>query len=598
MEPASEPDPDPASMDFLTDQPAGHSTPEILQYVQESIDITEKSQARPAKRRLIVDSEAPIESNLACPEQLHLQSSMVKTEELPNILSADEGILYHSVIEKFEPSEDILMISKTEYTEDDLMAIPTENVFHESMTTEILSAIDKMVAAGQQPAINLQETGLVREGPIDMITELETVQTTPVFTETQLQTVPLITIETQATHPMINTQPTVDENTHAIQNVMTPTVSEKQDTINALMIATDVLSTGASTTETRNQSGMINQTSTAQSGMVTQTSIAQSGMVNQTSTTKRSDMATQTSPTKQTGTVTQTSTTNQSGMTTQSRPACSGVRTQSKSTTEKSDSRSSPSQIKLISETMPKSPDIPPFVVDDLPHNDWVMRRKELFDRIGHEIPYTRPYSSGILIKPRNKKDYKTTKQYLMELITVAPTVQWHTYTLHDPRQTRLVLDGLPYDTLSTDIYLNMYRMGFPIEEVVQIEETYSGQVKGQNKRNGRFMITMGLLSSTKWAKLRDFYKVMPGAKISTWRAPTGPVLCRRCLMYGHLTENCYRIPRCNNCTVKHFTSKCPRPYSPFKCVNCRGSHRASSGLCEIYKQENFRILLSTQQFI
>lgn len=71
------------------------------------------------------------------------------------------------------------------------------------------------------------------------------------------------------------------------------------------------------------------------------------------------------------------------------------------------------------------------------------------------------------------------------------------------------------------------------------------------------------------------------------------PMQCKRCWAYGHTHTRCLRQAVCEYCSRRgHVRAECPvfGQSHLSRCVNCKGSHPASSKLCGFY-QENLGIL-------
>ena len=55
---------------------------------------------------------------------------------------------------------------------------------------------------------------------------------------------------------------------------------------------------------------------------------------------------------------------------------------------------------------------------------------------------------------------------------------------------------------------------------------------------------------------------------------------CSYCSKY-HQNRTCESVvPRCPNCAQSHRRYECPNKEGPWKCINCHGSHKATSNLC------------------
>lgn len=61
------------------------------------------------------------------------------------------------------------------------------------------------------------------------------------------------------------------------------------------------------------------------------------------------------------------------------------------------------------------------------------------------------------------------------------------------------------------------------------------------------------------------------------------PLRCSRCLRFGHIALKCSNEPRCTCGKATHEGKPCETPY---KCINCEGSHSTKDSKCPMYLQE------------
>ncbi|CAN7939439.1 unnamed protein product, partial [Ixodes hexagonus] len=67
------------------------------------------------------------------------------------------------------------------------------------------------------------------------------------------------------------------------------------------------------------------------------------------------------------------------------------------------------------------------------------------------------------------------------------------------------------------------------------------------------------------------------------------PIQCKKCSGFGHRAIACKRPPGCSRCGENHVTTgkeKVDCTDRPAKCLNCKGSHEATSPLCPRWKHE------------
>ncbi|XP_055603960.1 uncharacterized protein LOC129752196 [Uranotaenia lowii] len=73
------------------------------------------------------------------------------------------------------------------------------------------------------------------------------------------------------------------------------------------------------------------------------------------------------------------------------------------------------------------------------------------------------------------------------------------------------------------------------------------------------------------------------------------PMLCRKCLQYGHTKAKCTNQIACIKCSGEHDSTKCRNdPY----CLSCKGNHSPVDRNCPIWKNEAASLKLSTDRNI
>lgn len=74
-------------------------------------------------------------------------------------------------------------------------------------------------------------------------------------------------------------------------------------------------------------------------------------------------------------------------------------------------------------------------------------------------------------------------------------------------------------------------------------------------------------------------------------RCPTrpyfpSPMVCHRCLEYGHIKDRCKGVQRCRNCADVHPINAEERCSQPSCCWQCKGSHPTGNSKCKVFKAE------------
>ena len=60
------------------------------------------------------------------------------------------------------------------------------------------------------------------------------------------------------------------------------------------------------------------------------------------------------------------------------------------------------------------------------------------------------------------------------------------------------------------------------------------------------------------------------------------PLMCKKCLKFGHSVKNCKNARVCDNCGGDHDLDACSSTI--LKCVNCSGPHKSTDTICPKYQ--------------
>ena len=258
-------------------------------------------------------------------------------------------------------------------------------------------------------------------------------------------------------------------------------------------------------------------------------------------------------------------------------------------------SDSKPEEEEEENKTPPKSPEnktrIPPIVIYSLlnNHSDTLKRLNEKLT-----IPFdVKSKADRLLLYTKSSTDFNV----LLSEIKSAK-LAYHTYTLPEAVQPRLVLKGIPFNVPEEDIHTDLVAHNIQVTRISQLTKT---------DKTTHTVITKYPVFVITFPRGSDIRKVLQIHKlchcIVKWEKlkNSQPVRqCFNCQSFGHLLNYCGKPPRCVKCDQSHATKDWTKPVStPPKCVNCGGEHPANFSGCPRYQQQlhfNFQTTNQHQQ--
>ena len=113
-------------------------------------------------------------------------------------------------------------------------------------------------------------------------------------------------------------------------------------------------------------------------------------------------------------------------------------------------------------------------------------------------------------------------------------------------------------------------------------------------KRNGEVKATNTLLLTFNSARVPCKIKVF-FQQYDIQEYIPNPLRCYNCQKYGHGSSNCRGTATCFNCGSQDHTSDCNMPSC---CINCKGSHAASSKQCQKWLEEKEIVAIKVREGI
>lgn len=124
--------------------------------------------------------------------------------------------------------------------------------------------------------------------------------------------------------------------------------------------------------------------------------------------------------------------------------------------------------------------------------------------------------------------------------------------------------------------------------DIKEIEDNLNKQgvinVRRITRQTEKGIINTGTMILTVRGTVPPTYIKLGLLRIPTRQYYPTPLLCFKCLSYGHTKVRCPGEEKCHNCAEKHDTSDiCNRPVN---CNNCQGNHPSTSRSCPVYRKE------------
>lgn len=223
-----------------------------------------------------------------------------------------------------------------------------------------------------------------------------------------------------------------------------------------------------------------------------------------------------------------------------------------------------------------KKQKIPPIVIDSL------FEFKEVLDLIGTDGYFFRRTSMGTKIFSDSMDKYFS----LLALLKQSD-LKYHTHKIYDNSTFKMVLKGLhkvPTDWIKDELLTYHGVKCIDIKEIITSKSS---------QNDALYLLAFNRMEVNK----KILFKIKYLQNISViWKnqrtAPNrGPTQCKKCGIYGHGTENCFRQIVCFLCSSKsHDSTKCTMNNASggiiYKCFNCvsKGftdvSHKADDPNC------------------
>ncbi|GFT55598.1 nucleic-acid-binding protein from transposon X-element [Trichonephila clavipes] len=154
---------------------------------------------------------------------------------------------------------------------------------------------------------------------------------------------------------------------------------------------------------------------------------------------------------------------------------------------------------------------------------------------------------------------------------------QFYSITPKHLRPIKVVMKGLPKNTLTNEIKDDLLDLGFTVDRVSQL----TGRIT--NEPLPVFLIT--LPRNIQNAKIFKVNKIANMTVTIEGYESKGITQCYKCQTFNHTASNCHIKPRCLKCGEAHPTSECQiQRVENMYCINCKSyGHMANYTKCPLF---------------
>ncbi|GBP14698.1 Nucleic-acid-binding protein from transposon X-element [Eumeta japonica] len=147
---------------------------------------------------------------------------------------------------------------------------------------------------------------------------------------------------------------------------------------------------------------------------------------------------------------------------------------------------------------------------------------------------------------------------------------QFHTYSLKEEREIRVVLRGVPKEIPVDEVKDDLLSQSLPVQSVRRILNRFRKPLD--------LVLVSGTAEANDKATKAAFFKIrsvcsLSGVKAEQPRKRALPGQCHNCQSYGHSSRHCFHSARCVKCLGDHGTAQCMRNKDtdgPPACVLCK----------------------------
>ncbi|GBP38286.1 Nucleic-acid-binding protein from transposon X-element [Eumeta japonica] len=208
----------------------------------------------------------------------------------------------------------------------------------------------------------------------------------------------------------------------------------------------------------------------------------------------------------------------------------------------------------------PRGPKPPPMFVQD--KDRWTELRRRCADK-GIQFSQARNSVQGLKLQAKTVADFKNLQNLL-----VCYKFKFHTYSLKEEREIRVVLRGVPKEIPVDEVKEDLVAQSLPVQSVRRILNRFRKPLD--------LVLVSGTAEANDKATKAAFFKIrsvcsLSGVKAEQPRKRALPGQCHNCQSYGHSSRFCFHSARCVKCLGDHGTAQSRNKDTdgPPACVPC-----------------------------
>ena len=152
-------------------------------------------------------------------------------------------------------------------------------------------------------------------------------------------------------------------------------------------------------------------------------------------------------------------------------------------------------------------------------------------------------------------------------------------------RQVRALMYVKEYSMIDFEGYKKGLLAQYGFQDVIE-----ASWIKVKSGKAKALLVSM---NGTEWPTFIE----LPGEQEKTrlYEYKDRPMLCQKCLEYGHRTKFCSKWPRCKKCHEEtHVMENCEKDEA--LCFHCKGKHITGSKICSQYKYEEEILAIQSKE--
>ena len=209
---------------------------------------------------------------------------------------------------------------------------------------------------------------------------------------------------------------------------------------------------------------------------------------------------------------------------------------------------------------------IPPVIIRDTRNwNHISLRLKEN----GIQFGKAKVTADGIRMELPSADAHRAATKFL-----TAAKIPHHTYTIHEEKDLRIVIRGIPVDMEVREVEEDLRRQGLQPTSVVRMTKR---DPRERGKKVGMPLILVQIPRDQR--RIYDLTTCCSLAiRVESLQNRASIGQCHKCQRFGHGQRRCSGELRCVRCAGPHSVSECDAQAN--KCANCEGPHAASYRGC------------------